>query len=43
MPSKAQIMTGVVALAAFAIVAAIQKHGFTVPVVGPYLPGYTGV
>lgn len=38
MPSKATIMTGVVALVAVMLVTAIQRHGFIIPVVGDYLP-----
>lgn len=38
MPSKAQINTAIVALVAFAVVAAVQKHVMPVPVVGAYLP-----
>jgi hypothetical protein len=37
MPSKAQIMTGVIALVAFALVSAVQRQ-FPIPVVGAYLP-----
>lgn len=36
--SKTQIATAVVALVAYAIVAAVQKHVMAVPVIGPYLP-----
>ncbi len=38
MPSKAQVMTGVIALVAFALVAAVQRNGFAIPVLGDYLP-----
>lgn len=37
--NKAMIHTGLIALAAFAIVAAVQKHAMQIPVIGPYLPG----
>ena len=36
--SKAQINTALIALGAFVVVAAFQKHVMVVPVVGPYLP-----
>ncbi len=38
MPSKAQIMTGVIALAAFALVAVVQRKVIAIPVVGEFLP-----
>jgi hypothetical protein len=38
MPSKAQLTTAVIALAAFAICAALQRSGVTIPIVGEYLP-----
>lgn len=38
MPSKAHLMTAAIALAAYAIVAAVQRNVFAVPVVGAYLP-----
>lgn|GEM_PF-4394248 len=36
--SKAHLMTGLVALAAFAAVAFVQRKFMAVPVVGEYLP-----
>lgn len=36
--NKATINTALVALAAFAVVAAVQRHIMAVPVVGQYLP-----
>lgn len=36
--SKAHINTALVALAAFMVVAAVQRHVMPIPVVGPYLP-----
>lgn len=36
--SKAHITTAVVAIVAYVIVAAVQKHVMAVPVVGAYLP-----
>lgn len=38
---KQKALFAVSVLAVFAIVAAVQKHGMNVPVVGAYLPGYT--
>lgn len=38
MPSKAQIHTALIALAAFAAVAFVQRKFMRVPVVGEYLP-----
>ncbi len=39
--NKAVIHTALIALAAVAVVAFVQSHAMNVPVVGPYLPGYT--
>lgn len=36
--SKSTINTALVALAAFMVVAAVQRHVMPIPVVGPYLP-----
>lgn len=38
MPSKAQLMTAAIALAAFAAVALVQRKVIAIPVVGDYLP-----
>lgn len=38
MPSKAQVNTALVALAAFALCVVVQRHFMAIPVVGPYLP-----
>jgi hypothetical protein len=35
---KVYLKAGAVALAAFAIVAAVQRHAMPIPVLGPYLP-----
>lgn len=37
--NKATIHTALIAIAAVALVAAVQKHVMQVPVVGAYLPG----
>lgn len=34
-------MFAVSVLAVVALVAAVQKHGMNLPVIGQYLPGYT--
>lgn len=36
--SKEVIHTALIALAAFAVVAAVQKHVFEIPAIGAYLP-----
>lgn len=36
--NNAYVKAGLISLAAFALVAAIQRHVMTVPVVGEYLP-----
>lgn len=36
--NKAVIHTALIALATYAIVAAVQKHVFEIPAVGAYLP-----
>ncbi len=38
MPSKAQMQTALVALAAFAIVAYVQRNVVAIPIVGEFLP-----
>jgi hypothetical protein len=38
MPSKATINTAIIAVAAVALVAFVQRNVFAVPVVGTYLP-----
>ncbi len=40
--SKEVMHTALIALAAFAVVAFVQKGVFQLPVVGPYLPGGNG-
>jgi hypothetical protein len=37
--NKEVIQTALIAIVAFAVVAAVQKHAFAVPGVGAYLPG----
>lgn len=37
--NKEVIQTALIAIAAFALVAAIQKNAVKIPVVGDYLPG----
>lgn len=37
---KQKLMFLVEVAVAVAVIAAIQKHGMKIPVVGPYLPGY---
>lgn len=37
--NKEMIQTALVALVAFAVVAAVQKHAMAIPGVGAYLPG----
>ena len=39
MPSNAQVKTAIVALAAYALVAIIQRNVTPIPVIGQYLPG----
>jgi hypothetical protein len=38
MPTHSQLTTAAIALIAFAIVAAVQRNGFAIPIVGEYLP-----
>lgn len=38
MPTKAHLMTALVALAAFAVVSLVQQKVMKVPVIGDYLP-----
>lgn len=37
--SKEVIQTALIAVAAFAVIAVVQKNMFAIPVVGEYLPG----